>query len=90
MGRKAAASTRLPFRYGMSAEEAAISISVSVSFFLKMVAEGKMPRPYIVGSRRIWDAEEVQGYLRMLPREGGDNFDRSWDGFGDEHQTEIR
>jgi hypothetical protein len=31
-----------------------------------------MPRPRLIGVRRIWDVEELDLAFKALPREGGD------------------
>lgn len=69
---KATLAARLPVRRGLSESEAAIYLSLSASFFRKLVEEGVMPRPRIAGSRRIWDIEELDAAFKALPREGGD------------------
>jgi excisionase family DNA binding protein len=50
---------RLPLRRGLDENEAAVYLSLSPSFFRKLVALGKMPRPRLIGERRIWDVEEL-------------------------------
>ena len=68
-------------RRGISESEAAIYLSLSSTFFRKLVERGVMPRPRLVGSRRIWDVDIA---FRTLPREGGDEAvadhegDNSW------------
>jgi hypothetical protein len=52
--------------------EAAVYLSISPSFFRKLVERDAMPRPRIVGSRRVWDVEELDLAFKALPREGGD------------------
>jgi hypothetical protein len=47
-------------------------LSLSPSFFRKLVAEKRMPRPRVAGGRRIWDIEELDVAFKALPREGGD------------------
>ena len=69
---KACLSTRLVIRRGLSEVEAATYISVSPSFFRRLVGVGRMPRPRLAGSRRIWDVEELDAAFRDLPREGED------------------
>ncbi len=69
---KAAHSTRLPIRRGLSAPEAAIYLSLSLSFFRRLVDQGLMPRPRVAGGRRIWDVEELDLAFKALPREGGE------------------
>ncbi len=63
---------RFPIRRGLDECEAAIYLSLSPSFFRRLVAEGTMPRPRRLGSRRIWDIEELDLAFKALPREGGD------------------
>ena len=70
MVRKAAVSVRLPVRRGLTETEAAVYLSLSPSFFRQLIARGMMPRPRVVGRRRIWDAEELDLAFRELPREG--------------------
>lgn len=72
MARKAAVSIRLPVRRGLSEVEAATYISVSASFFRRLVEDGRMPRPRLAGSRRIWDIDEIDAAFRDLPRESAD------------------
>jgi excisionase family DNA binding protein len=72
MPTKAVIAGRLPVRRGLDENEAAIYLSLSPSFFRKLVSEKKMPRPRLVGERRIWDVEELDLAFKALPREGGD------------------
>ncbi len=72
MPAKAIIAARLPVRRGLDENEAAVYLSLSPSFFRKLVADGLMPRPRIIGGRRIWDIEELDMALKALPREGGD------------------
>jgi excisionase family DNA binding protein len=69
---KSTMTARLPLRRGLSESEAAIYLSLSASFFRKLVDQGAMPRPRLAGSRRIWDIEELDAAFKALPREGGD------------------
>lgn len=72
MVRKNTCPVRLPVRRGLSEIEAASYISVSPSFFRKLVGDGRMPRPRLAGTRRIWDIDEIDAAFRDLPREGVD------------------
>jgi predicted DNA-binding transcriptional regulator AlpA len=72
MSSKAVISGRLPIRRGLDESEAAIYLSLSPSFFRKLVSDGRMPRPRHVGARRIWDVEELDLAFKALPREGGE------------------
>ena len=56
---------------GMTEREAASYLSLSPSHFRRLVEQGKMPRPRLVGQRRIFDAEELDQTFFGFPREGG-------------------
>jgi excisionase family DNA binding protein len=73
MAGKTTLSARLPIRRGLSEVEAATYISVSPSFFRRLVADGVMPRPRLAGRRRIWDVDELDAAFGDLPREGDDD-----------------
>jgi len=70
---KAFIAGRLPIRRGLDENEAAVYLSLSPSFFRKLVVQGKMPRPRLIGERRIWDVEELDLAFKALPREGGES-----------------
>ena len=72
MATKSSIAARLPIRRGLDENEAAIYLSLSPSFFRKLVAEKRMPRPRIAGGRRIWDIDELDLAFKALPREGGE------------------
>lgn len=72
MASKSTVAARLPVRRGLSESEAAVYLSLSASFFRKLVEQGVMPRPRIAGARRIWDIEELDVAFKALPREGED------------------
>ena len=72
MGGKASIAGRLPVRRGLSEVEAAVYLSLSPSFFRRLVDQGSMPRPRVAGGRRIWDVEELDVAFKALPREGGE------------------
>jgi excisionase family DNA binding protein len=72
MPSKASIAGRLPVRRGLDENEAAVYLSLSPSFFRKLVSEGGMPRPRLVGARRIWDVDELDLAFKALPREGGE------------------
>jgi excisionase family DNA binding protein len=56
-------------RFGLSAREAADAIGVSPNTFLKMVDDGRMPRPRCIGSRNVWDVDEVYSCFKSLPHD---------------------
>ena len=70
---KANISAHFSLRRGWCEKEAAIYLSLSPSFFRRLVEQGIMRRPRMAGCRRIWDVEELDGAFRALPREPGAN-----------------
>lgn len=58
-------------RRGLDENEAAVYLSLSPSFFRKLVELKLMPRPRLAGARRIWDIDELDLAFKALPREGG-------------------
>ena len=64
---------RLKLRRGLSEAEAAMYLSLSPSFFRRLVDAKVMPRPRVVGTRRIWDVDELDAAFKALPREGGED-----------------
>jgi predicted DNA-binding transcriptional regulator AlpA len=72
MRSKAVISKSLPLRRGLDENEAAVYLSLSPSSFRKLVAKRRMPKPRLLGSRRVWDIEELDLAFKACPREGGD------------------
>ena len=86
MTSKASIASRLPVRRGLDENEAAIYLSLSPSFFRKLVEQGRMPRPRLIDDHRVWDVEELDLAFKALPREGGEHkpiFDASGDSWAD-------
>ena len=73
MPRKASVAQRLAVRRGLDENEAAVYLSLSPSFFRKLVEQKVMPRPRIAGGRRIWDVDELDLAFKALPREEGED-----------------
>lgn len=67
--RKADIAARLTVRRGLDESEAAVYLSLSPSYFREMVSKGVMPRPRVLGTRRIWDIDELDLAFKTLPRE---------------------
>lgn len=67
---KAAVAARLPIRRGLGEAEAALYIGLGASKFRELVEDGTMPRPRIIGARRIWDIDDIDAAFRALPVEG--------------------
>lgn len=56
---------------------AAEYVGCSPRKFDDMVREGEMPRPRLIGSKKVWDAQELDEAFDALPRYGEAN---EWDG----------
>ena len=82
MTRKAEVAIRLPVRRGLDEAEAAVYLSISPSFFRSAVERGEMPRPRILGARRIWDVDDLDAAFKALPKEGEPEEVDTWAGVG--------
>jgi len=63
---------------GLAKFEAAAYIGCGATTFLKMVSDGSMPTPRLIGTKRVWDTVELDEKFEDLPRHGGDQSDE-WD-----------
>jgi hypothetical protein len=68
---KAEIASRLPIRRGLGQSEAALYIGIGPTLFSELVRDGLMPRPRLIGARRVWDVDELDAFFRALPVEGG-------------------
>ena len=50
----------------LSRDEAADYVGVSPSFFDQLVAEGRMPQPIHINSRRVWDRRQLDEAIDAL------------------------
>ena len=66
-------------RLGLARGEAAEYIGVSPGLFDQMVADGRMPKPRCINSRRLWLRPEVEKAFALLPVEGQDAADAAVD-----------
>lgn len=57
-------------RRGLSCAESADYIGVSITKFLEMVADGRMPQPKQIDRRRVWDIRRLDSAFDAL--DGGD------------------
>lgn len=64
---------------GVSRVEAASYIGVSPSKFDELVADGRMPPPKRIDSRRVWDVKALDRAFEALPEEGGEQITNPWD-----------
>lgn len=58
---------------GLSREIASAFIDVSPTKFDQMVADGRMPKPKQIDSRRVWDRRKVEKAFGLLPGNDGDD-----------------
>lgn len=80
MTTRAAISARLPVVFGLSREEAAAAVGVSARTFDAMVGDGRMPAPRLIGTRKIWDVDDLRTAFKSLPKDGDDDREASsWD-----------
>lgn len=70
---KRQAISRLPIRRGLSESEAALYIGIGSTNFRALVEKGIMPRPRVLGGRRLWDVDDLDAAFRSLPVAGSDN-----------------
>jgi excisionase family DNA binding protein len=57
----------------MSREEAARYVGVSASTFDKLIADGRMPKPFRIGKRVIWDRLKIEAAFTDLGEEEEEN-----------------
>lgn len=69
---------RLPVVFGLSREEAAASVGISATKFDDLVRLGRMPRPRLIDSRKVWDIDELRGAFKALPKDGEQEEDQTW------------
>lgn len=69
--------SHLHIRRGLSAAEAAIYIGIGLTKFSQLVALGVMPKPRMIGSRRVWCVTDLDAAFDDLPMEDGQEID-SW------------
>jgi predicted DNA-binding transcriptional regulator AlpA len=57
-------------RFGLSRAEAAEYIGVGPALFDEMVKDGRMPKPKLINSRRIWMRAKIEKSFAELPEDG--------------------
>jgi hypothetical protein len=66
-------------RRGLSRGEAAAYVGISPSKFDEMIADGRMPGPRRIDSRKVWDVRELDLSFDELPRDdSGPATGNSW------------
>lgn len=68
-------------RMGLSRAESSEYIGVSVGMFDAMVADGRMPKPKTINSRRVWARPALEKAFAELPEEGQAQNADPWSGF---------
>lgn len=71
MKRKSEIASQLPLRRGLSLDEAAVYVGVGPTMFLRLVSQRQMPKPVMVGGRKVWDVRSLDAAFDDLPRENG-------------------
>ena len=64
-------------RLGLSRDVAAEYVGVGVNLFDQMVADGRMPKPRPVNSRRLWSRFEIEKAFASLPEGQDEESDES-------------
>lgn len=66
---------------GLGREAAAYYIGIGTTLFDTLVAEGRMPKPKLINSRKVWDRQELDIAFNKLPnRERPDDEPDPFDG----------
>ena len=65
---------------GLSREDAAHHIGIGTTLFDEMVADGRLPPPKRMNSRRVWNRVALEQAFAELPDDGPINDDNPWDG----------
>jgi hypothetical protein len=59
-------------RIGLSRAQAAEYIGVGVTLFDQMVEDGRMPKPKLINSRKVWQRQRLDEAFGELPEDGQD------------------
>jgi excisionase family DNA binding protein len=83
MTRSTALSAVRPIpRRGLSRNEAAMYIGISVSKFDELVRDGRMPGPKRIDGRKLWDVQALDLAFNSLPDDNDqgqrNSFDDAW------------
>ena len=68
-----------PTRRLLSRVEAAGYAGVSPNFFDTMVGDGRMPRPRVANTRKLWDVRHLDAAIDALPIDGDGSPTSTWD-----------
>ena len=72
------AAPTFPLVRGLSREQAAHYIGISPAKFDQLVADGQMPKPTKIGSRRVWDIRALDRAFDALGAANDDIEANSW------------
>jgi predicted DNA-binding transcriptional regulator AlpA len=64
---------------GLQREFAARYVGISPTTFDKMVEDGRMPKPKMIDSRRVWDLRALDMAFDRLPDVNGEVTANEWD-----------
>jgi hypothetical protein len=69
MASKRHIAAHLHVRRGLSESEAAVYVGISPTYFRDLVSKDLMPRPRLIGKRRVYDIVELDIAFSELPRD---------------------
>ena len=75
----APSQTRPVPRRGLSRTEAALYLGISPSKFDELVKDGRVKRPRLIDSRKVFDVFELDLAFDELPRDNDGPAGNSWD-----------
>lgn len=64
-------------RRGLNLVEASLYVGIAPDLFGRMIDEGKMPKPRLIASVRVWDVVELDIYFNQLPYDERDKLART-------------
>jgi hypothetical protein len=77
-----ARQSTLPIRRGLSEADACAYVgNIGSTKFQQLIAAGQMPRPRLIGTRRVWAVAELDAAFDSLPVEGAAPIPDTWDDF---------
>lgn len=79
--KRSAVIANLPVAFGLGRVESAAAVGISATTFDTLVMAGRMPRPRMIGSRRVWDVDELRAAFKCLPKDG-EAEDETWSDVG--------
>ena len=60
---------------GLSRTQAAEYVGIGSTKFDELVSDGMMPRPKVIGSRKLWERREIEMSFDNLPVDGNNDWD---------------